>query len=83
MGFDLQELEQVALVLPLRDGPLFTRELVYTAVTRARRGATLVGPGALLAAGIGRTLGRFSGLGERLADADRGKASQIAVIEPR
>jgi exodeoxyribonuclease V alpha subunit len=37
------ELDHVALVLPERDLPLLSRELVYTALTRARQSAVVVG----------------------------------------
>src|SRR6185436_11783337 len=38
------ELDRVALVLPDDDTPLATRELVYTALTRARHGVAIIGP---------------------------------------
>lgn len=40
------EFDQVVLVLPDRPGPLLTRELLYTGVTRARESLVLVLPGA-------------------------------------
>ncbi len=61
------ELESAALILPEADLPLLSRELVYTAVTRARRSIVVVGRRALLAAAAARPLGRSSGLAERLA----------------
>ncbi|HVV51428.1 MAG TPA: ATP-binding domain-containing protein, partial [Polyangia bacterium] len=61
------ELEQAALILPELDLPLLSRELIYTAVTRARRALVIVGRRALLEAAAARPLGRASGLGERLA----------------
>jgi exodeoxyribonuclease V alpha subunit len=61
------ELESAALILPETDLPLLSRELVYTAVTRARRSIVVVGRRALLAAAAARPLGRSSGLAERLA----------------
>jgi exodeoxyribonuclease V alpha subunit len=39
------EFDQVVLVLPDRPGPLLTRELLYTGVTRARGSLVLVLPG--------------------------------------
>ena len=45
------EFDHVALVLPEVDMPLLTRELLYTAMTRARRSAVLVGESALARAG--------------------------------
>lgn len=38
------EFDQVALVLPDRIAPVLTRELLYTGITRAKRGLTLVAP---------------------------------------
>jgi exodeoxyribonuclease V alpha subunit len=40
------EFDHVALVLPAHPSPVLTRELVYTAITRARQLFTLVLPGA-------------------------------------
>ena len=61
------ELDQAALILPEIDLPLLSRELIYTAVTRARRSMVVVGRRALLEQAIARPLGRASGLAERLA----------------
>ena len=60
------ELDHVALVLPERDLPLLSRELVYTALTRARRSVVVVGHAALLALAVARPLERASGLAARL-----------------
>jgi exodeoxyribonuclease V alpha subunit len=49
------EFEHITLVLPERDNPLMTRELIYTALTRARRGITLLGNRALAQSAIART----------------------------
>ncbi|HZL16287.1 MAG TPA: AAA family ATPase [Polyangia bacterium] len=61
------ELDRAALILPEIDLPLLSRELIYTAVTRARRSIVVVGSRALLAQAIARPLPRSSGLAERLA----------------
>lgn len=61
------ELDDAALLLPEVDLPLLTRELIYTAVTRARRSMVVVGRRALLAQAVARPLGRTSGLADRLA----------------
>jgi exodeoxyribonuclease V alpha subunit len=61
------ELDQAALILPETDMPLLSRELIYTAVTRARRSIVVVGRRALLEQAIARPLARSSGLAERLA----------------
>jgi exodeoxyribonuclease V alpha subunit len=60
------ELDHVALVLPERDLPLLSRELLYTALTRARHSAVVVGRGELLALAAARPLERASGLAARL-----------------
>jgi exodeoxyribonuclease V alpha subunit len=60
------EFDHVAIVLPDADLPLLTRELLYTAMTRARRSVLIVGPQELLARAVSRTVERFSGVAERL-----------------
>lgn len=60
------EFDEVLLVLPESDMPLLTRELVYTAITRARRAVLLVGSKELLARAVARTSARYSGVAERL-----------------
>jgi exodeoxyribonuclease V alpha subunit len=61
------EADHAALLLPDADTPLLSRELIYTAATRARASMVVVGRPALLAQAIARPLGRASGLAERLA----------------
>ncbi|HSY39677.1 MAG TPA: AAA family ATPase [Polyangia bacterium] len=61
------ELVEAALILPEIDLPLLSRELVYTAVTRARRSIVVLGRRALLEQAAGRPLERSSGLAPRLA----------------
>jgi exodeoxyribonuclease V alpha subunit len=61
------EFDHVALVLPEADMPLLTRELLYTAMTRARRSVLLVAETDLLARAVSRTLERHCGVAERLA----------------
>lgn len=56
------EYDHVALVLPDADMPLATRELVYTALTRARRSIALFGSAEVLRAAVARSAERFSGL---------------------
>ena len=56
------EYDHVALVLPRVDLPLLTRELVYTAMTRARRSVTVCGDDAVLEAAVARKSARHSGL---------------------
>ncbi|MFO7779159.1 MAG: exodeoxyribonuclease V subunit alpha [Nitriliruptoraceae bacterium] len=60
------QFEDVVVVLPPEPSPVLTRELIYTAVTRARRRAVLVGTSAVLRAALDRPVQRASGLQERL-----------------
>ena len=71
------EFDQVHLILPDTDVPVLTRELIYTAVTRARSRITIWGQERILAAGISRRIVRRSGLRDALwgrEEADDGKA---------
>lgn len=60
------EFDRVHLILPDTDGPVLTRELIYTAVTRARSSVTIWGQEKILAAAIARRIVRRSGLREAL-----------------
>ena len=61
------EYDRIVVLLPSTDGPLLSREILYTALTRARRGVVIVGDPALYALGAGRPLRRASGLADKLA----------------
>jgi exodeoxyribonuclease V alpha subunit len=68
------EFERVAIVLPERSQPaqplpILTRELLYTAVTRARRAAVIAGARELMAEAIANPVARHSGLAEALESA--------------
>jgi exodeoxyribonuclease V alpha subunit len=65
------EFDHVALLLPEADMPLLTRELVYTAMTRARRSVVLVGETDLLARAVSRAIERHCGVAERLIAAGK------------
>jgi len=60
------EYEHVVVVLPMAGSPLLTRELFYTAVTRAKDEVTVVGDSAVIREALGRDVERVSGLTERL-----------------
>jgi exodeoxyribonuclease V alpha subunit len=60
------EMDAVAVILPDEHQPLLTRELLYTAITRARRSAVLCGTKAAILAGGKRIAQRHSGLAARL-----------------
>jgi exodeoxyribonuclease V alpha subunit len=63
------EFECALLVLPDQPTPLLTRELIYTALTRAKRSAVIHGKRSLLLDGIRRRAERSSGLAERVTRA--------------
>lgn len=60
------EFQKVVLILPDRDSPLLTRELIYTAVTRARRRVEIWGRHDVLSAAVERQIHRASGLRKKL-----------------
>jgi exodeoxyribonuclease V alpha subunit len=62
------QFRRVSVVLPPADSPLMTRELLYTAVTRAERAVRVIGTEDAVRAAIGRPAGRASGLRQRLGD---------------
>jgi len=60
------EFDTVVMVLPERDAPLLTRELLYTAITRARNRFQISGSEALIRLAVERRLQRPSGLMDAL-----------------
>jgi exodeoxyribonuclease V alpha subunit len=60
------EFDEVIVLLPSASSRVLTRELLYTAVTRARRRVVLVGTGESLRAAVNRPIARASGLTARL-----------------
>ena len=60
------EFDDVVVSLPEATSELLTRELVYTAVTRARRAVTVLAPTGALDAALSRRVARASGLVARL-----------------
>ncbi|MEW6365735.1 MAG: exodeoxyribonuclease V subunit alpha [Acidobacteriota bacterium] len=60
------EFDEVLLVLPDEPTRVMTRELVYTALTRARARAELWGPREVLVEAVSRKIERSSGLRDRL-----------------
>jgi exodeoxyribonuclease V alpha subunit len=61
------EFDEVVVVLPPEGSPLLSRELLYTAITRAKSRVTLVATEGAVRAAVGRAVARGSGLAERLA----------------
>jgi exodeoxyribonuclease V alpha subunit len=58
--------DEVTVLLPPEDSRLLTRELFYTAVTRAKKKVRVVGPEASVRAAVQRRAQRASGLSQRL-----------------
>jgi exodeoxyribonuclease V alpha subunit len=65
------EFEHAVLVLPAVFSRVLSRELVYTAITRARERVDVIGTRAVLAEAIETPTRRDSGLAERIAAASR------------
>jgi len=63
------EFDEVLVVLPEEDAPLLTRELLYTAVSRARKRVRIVGPKEVVAAAVERRARRYSGLVDAIDEA--------------
>ena len=66
------EFDAVFVLLPAQANRVLTRELLYTAVTRARRQVTLASGATVLAAAIEARTQRRSGLLARLAEVQSG-----------
>lgn len=63
------EFEEVLLVLPAQPVRVLTRELIYTAVTRAAKTVTVAGAGGVFIAGCAARTVRASGLRDRMREA--------------
>ncbi|MFK5633659.1 MULTISPECIES: exodeoxyribonuclease V subunit alpha [unclassified Ornithinimicrobium] len=61
--------EEITVLLPEADSALLTRELFYTAVTRAEKKVRVVGGEDVVRAAVGRRVVRASGLRQRLGQA--------------
>jgi exodeoxyribonuclease V alpha subunit len=62
------EFDRVVLVLPPRRSPVVTRELLYTAVTRAKASVTILGAEQAIREAVETPVQRASGLSEQLSD---------------
>ena len=60
------EFDEVLFILPDRDNPILTRELIYTALTRARKKITIWGAPSIIRSAIARKIERTSGLRDAL-----------------
>jgi len=61
------QFDEVVVVLPDESSRLLTRELLYTAVTRAQQRVSMIGGEGIVRAAVERSVQRASGLGARLA----------------
>ena len=69
------EFDNVLLILPDKESPVLTRELIYTGLTRARSRVEVWFQESVLRAAIVRTIQRGSGLRDRLCEAGRRRNS--------
>ena len=60
------EFDEVAVILPEEDNPILSRELLYTAVTRAKKAVRLASDKDILRLSVSRNTVRHSGLAEFL-----------------
>jgi len=60
------EFDRVVLVLPPRRSPVVTRELLYTAVTRAKTSVTIIGTEQVIREAVETPVQRASGLSDQL-----------------
>lgn len=60
------EFDHVLLILPPRRSPVITRELFYTAVTRARKSVIVFGSESVIREAVRTPVQRASGIGEQL-----------------
>ncbi len=60
--------------------PLMTREILYTAITRAKESVTLFGSQAVFDGGAANSAGRYSGVRDRLAEREYGKTSSLETL---
>ena len=63
------EFSEVVLILPDRESPVLTRELLYTGITRAREKVTVWGREEVFRAAVASTVRRSSGLRDALWEA--------------
>jgi len=73
--------DEITVLLPPEESPLLTRELFYTAVTRARTRVRVVGSETAVRAAVGRRVQRASGLRQRLAEVTDGPSGTGSAVE--
>jgi exodeoxyribonuclease V alpha subunit len=75
------EFDHVAVVMPDENLPMLTKQLLYTAVTRASKSVTLFDTAKLFEAGAATPVRRFTGLPQRLANVLRRKKTAVEQAE--
>lgn len=79
------EFDRVVVILPEQNSPVLTRELLYTAVTRARRHVSIWAPRLVLEQSMGAHITRASGLRAALWQPAQGimpSSQSQAIIRP-
>lgn len=75
------EFDQIVVILPAKESPLATRELIYTAITRARHCVYVWGGETTVRAALGKNAMRCTLL-EVALDADADSASEANPLAP-
>ncbi|MCG6912214.1 MAG: exodeoxyribonuclease V subunit alpha [Deltaproteobacteria bacterium] len=65
------EFDEVLLLLPEKDSPVLTRELIYTGITRARQNLSILCSQSAISLAVSRRIERRSGLGDKIAIGER------------
>lgn len=73
------EIDEVLVVLPEHDSPLVTRELLYTAVTRAAKRVRILGSQAVLATAVKRKTERLGGLVLRFRESEQSADAAVST----
>ena len=60
------EYKNVLLILPQKDSPILTKEILYTALSRAKEKVVIIGSETLIEKMLNTPIKRYSGMGERL-----------------
>lgn len=77
------EFDEVVVVLPEEDNKILSRELLYTAVTRAKRAVRLVAEKEVLRLAVSRNTVRYSGLAEFFTAAVSDQRSAVSLKQPQ
>jgi exodeoxyribonuclease V alpha subunit len=72
------EFEQVGLILPDKDLPINTREILYTALTRSKKAVSVIGSRTVFESGVRKSISRHSGVAEKLALALSGSPGPVS-----